>query len=309
MNPITGVTVTGLGVLAIGLFDTIYNWRTCYSVLNNPLSGVILNFQADMGLSPYSKELRHNISLQNDSTLEYKEVIEGTHICHPLPLLPIFFLGAIILEIIKLVVLVIRKRKTVPAPSPVPVPSSSSNPVPVFALASNSKTTYVNPVTSTQNNDLDMQLTSAAISNVTSTHSLPTSLSGIHQSSIYRAQSLPDIYNPPAVTLRRRNSLEIKETRTLPLPIKSQVLKAKPVQAIVMKQPILVKQNITFEHVRNVTKDLCIRTSSLSTVMAFLCFGLTAYIVLAERRFSQYCIIVILSSLDKDLVEFYMKKF
>ena len=186
-------------------------------------------------------------------------------------------------------------------------------------MASNSKTTYVNPVTSTQNNDLDMQLTSTAISNVTSTHSLPTSLSDIHQSRIYRAQSLPDIYNPPAVTLRRKNSPEIKETRTLPLPIKSQVLKEKPVQAIVMKQPILVKQNITFEHVRNVTKDLCIRTSGLSTVMAFLCFGLTvanmvnifstAYIVVAERRFCQYCIIVKLSSLDKDLVEFYMKKF
>ena len=149
------------------------------------------------------------------------------------------------MEIIKLVVLVIRKRKTVPAPYPVPVPSSSSNPV--------------------------------------------------HQSRIYRAQSLPDIYNRPAVTLRRKNSPEIKETRTLPLPIKSQVLKEKPVQAIVMKQPILVKQNITFEHVRNVTKDMCIRTSGLSTVMAFLCFGLTvanmvnifitAYIVVTECRF------------------------
>ena len=131
------------------------------------------------------------------------------------------------MEIIKLVVLVIRKRKTVPAPYPVPVPSSSSNPV--------------------------------------------------HQSRIYRAQSLPDIYNRPAVTLRRKNSPEIKETRTLPLPIKSQVLKEKPVQAIVMKQPILVKQNITFEHVRNVTKVL--------TVANMVNIFITAYIVVTECRF------------------------
>lgn len=74
MNPITGVTVTGLGVLAIELFDTVYNWITCYSVGHNPISGVIINFQAETGLSPYSKELRHNISLQNDSTLDLKEL-------------------------------------------------------------------------------------------------------------------------------------------------------------------------------------------------------------------------------------------
>ena len=46
---------------------------------------------------------------------------------------------------------------------------------------------------------------------------------------------------------------------------------------------------------RNETKDMCIRTSSLSTVMAFLCIVLTvanmvnifitAYIVVAECRF------------------------
>ena len=162
-------------------------------------------------------------------------------------------------------------------------------------MASNSKTTYLKPNTSFQKNDFDMLLTFTAISSV-------TAMSGIHQTRIYRAQSLPDMYNPPAVTVRRKNSLEIKtrylpanEIRTLQLPFKLQALKKSPVKGIVKKQPTLVKQNITFEHVRNVTKDLCIRTSSLSTVMAFLCFGLTvanmvnifstAYIVVAERRF------------------------
>ena len=129
LNPTTGVIAVGLGVFAITVVDTAYNWITCYSVVETPISSIILNFQAEMGLSSYSRVLSFNSTHLNVT----EEEIEDSYVCHPLPITPLFLLSTILLEIARLVIVLYKKGKTLSRINPAPV---SAPPVSADALVS-----------------------------------------------------------------------------------------------------------------------------------------------------------------------------
>ena len=129
LNPTTGVIAVGLGVFAITVVDTAYNWITCYSVVETPISSIILNFQAEMGLSSSFR-----VHLFNNTHLNVtEEEIEDSYVCHPLPITPLFLLSTILLEIARLVIVLYKKGKTLSRINPAPV---SAPPVSADALVS-----------------------------------------------------------------------------------------------------------------------------------------------------------------------------
>ena len=129
LNPTTGVIAVGLGVFAITVVDTAYNWITCYSVVESPISSIILNFQAEMGLSSSFR-----VHLFNNTHLNVtEEEIEDSYVCHPLPITPLFLLSTILLEIARLVIVLYKKGKTLSRINPAPV---SAPPVSADALVS-----------------------------------------------------------------------------------------------------------------------------------------------------------------------------
>ena len=140
LNPTTGVIAVCLGVFAITVVDTAYNWITCYSRVETPISSIILNFQAEMGLSSYSREL----SINNTHLNVTEEDIKDSHICHPLPITPVVLLSTILLEIARLVIVLNMKRETLSRINPAPVSAPQ-----VSATALVSSASVFNPMTST----------------------------------------------------------------------------------------------------------------------------------------------------------------
>lgn len=464
VNPMTGVITAVLGALAVTVFDIIYNWITCYSVLENPVSEIIINFQAEIGLSPSSKNLEtnntnletNNTNLENTNT-NLNQGDDVNNICHPLPIVPILFICPIILEFVRIVVVLIRQQKTTPAntastptpisaPNPTPAPASNATPAPnpystphpspahnptantnpptnpnlnpaphsfLASLTSNpspasssSPTPHSSPtpkplsapnhtplpdptpapITSPSPNPLPvpnstpnhkspsppiptpaLYTTSAHDSLVSSLslHSSPGNSSRcapIHKSSpngtaavsipsgptssqwdspfpldsvftltaktaeklpirksntvhpstgICRTESLPQWDNPGITAHAQRNSLGTRDDYLSTNP----EVTTEPGRMNLNR----IDQNNIFSHVRNVTKELCFRTSILLPVVTLLCFGPTvfnlcniyntSYVIVAERRICQYFVMVLIVSLDKDLIQYYMNKF
>ena len=186
VHPMTGVITAVLGALAVTVFDIMYNWITCYSVLENPISEIIINLQAEIGLSSSSKNLEtnntnletnstnletnsthletNNTNLENSNT-NLNQGDESDNMCHPLPFVPILFICPILLEFVTIVVVLFRQRKTTPAntasnptpmsapnptpapaPNPTPAPNPSSTPHPTLA---HNPTANTNPPTNT----------------------------------------------------------------------------------------------------------------------------------------------------------------
>ena len=474
LNPTTGVIAVILGVFAITVVDTAFNWITCYSAVETPISSIILNYQAEMGLSPYLREL----SINNTHLNATEEEIEDSYICHPLPITPVVNLTTILLEIARLVVVLNKKKKTLsrinPAPvsapavsadalvsapqisaaasvsaplvsaaasvlastvsaaAPVSAPPVSSGASQVSAdISASSTLAYMlttvseantfpstcalepacatEPLTSPENSKA--ALTSASVSYPTTSTHLPslrasTSASAsvsypttsTHLPSLIASTSasvsvsypptsthLPSLiastsacitedtkFTPIAFTCpsavfdnhttcqgnavgRARNSViqqirpsnsvqrrtQFRKAESFPTKSRGNVqinqerrnslqmtarhisIKAKVSKTLVNStpktQPILPRHNITLTHFREVTKEFFMRTSSIATGTALLCFALTvanlvniystAFIVVVERRFCQYCVIVLIASLDKDLIEYFMNKF
>ena len=452
LNPTTGVIAVILGVFAITVVDTAFNWITCYSAVETPISSIILNYQAEMGLSPYLREL----SINNTHLNATEEEIEDSYICHPLPITPVVNLTTILLEIARLVVVLNKKKKTLsrinPAPvsapavsadalvsapqiseaasvsaplvsaaasvlastvsaaAPVSAPPVSSGASQVSAdISASSTLAYMlttvseantfpstcalepacatEPLTSPENSKA--ALTSASVSYPTTSTHLPSLIASTSASVSVSypptSTHLPSLiastsacitedtkFTPIASTCpsavfdnhttcqgnavgRARNSViqqirpsnsvqrrtQFRKAESFPTKSRGNVqinqerrnslqmtarhisIKAKVSKTLVNStpktQPILPRHNITLTHFREVTKEFFMRTSSIATGTALLCFALTvanlvniystAFIVVVERRFCQYCVIVLIASLDKDLIEYFMNKF
>ena len=452
LNPTTGVIAVILGVFAITVVDTAFNWITCYSAVETPISSIILNYQAEMGLSPYLREL----SINNTHLNATEEEIEDSYICHPLPITPVVNLTTILLEIARLVVVLNKKKKTLsrinPAPvsapavsadalvsapqisaaasvsaplvsaaasvlastvsaaAPVSAPPVSSGASQVSAdISASSTLAYMlttvseantfpstcalepacatEPLTSPENSKA--ALTSASVSYPTTSTHLPSLIASTsasvsvsypptstHLPSLIASTSAritedtkftPIAFTCPSAVFdnhttcqgnavgRARNSViqqirpsnsvqrrtQFRKAESFPTKSRGNVqinqerrnslqmtarhisIKAKVSKTLVNStpktQPILPRHNITLTHFREVTKEFFMRTSSIATGTALLCFALTvanlvniystAFIVVVERRFCQYCVIVLIASLDKDLIEYFMNKF
>ena len=129
LNPTTGVLISGFWVLAIPVLDMAYNCMTCFGVVENPVSEIVLNFQAETGLSLIFKKLETNTTFLNK-----EEEMEKT--CHTLPTTTILLICPTLLEFVRILGVLIRKRKTTPAPHlpPSPSPTPVSSPAPPPAL-------------------------------------------------------------------------------------------------------------------------------------------------------------------------------
>ena len=371
LNSTAGVLISGFGALAIPVIDMAYNWMTCFGVVENPVSEIILNFQAEMGLSLVFKNME-----TNNTFLNKEEEMEKT--CHHLPILPILLICPILLEFVRILGVLIRKRKTTPAPhispapSPTPVfspaptpaccpalnpppgpspsPASSPAPTPAFCPAPNhlsdpnpspAFTPTPTPASSTAptpafcpapapnpNPFLAPNLSTAPApastpEGITVSHS-PSTVLGDSASlnvSVFMLtlpptanntdefRTIPNIVHPSTSTSRSEPETH-QNTLGVPAHRRRNSLRTRA---------ILLEQNNMFNHVRNVTKEFCIRTSSLLPMTCLLCFVLTiynlsnvystAFVVVAERRFVSYFAMVLIVSLDKDLFQYYMSKF
>ena len=166
LNPTTGIIAVGFGVFAIPVVDAAYNWITCYSKVETPISLIILNFQAEMGLSSYSREL----SINNTHLNVTEEEIKDSYICNPLPITPVVLLSTILLEIARLVTVLNMKRETLSRINPAPVSAPH-----VSADALVSSASVFNPMTSTHLPSLRASTSaSASVSNPTTSTHLPT---------------------------------------------------------------------------------------------------------------------------------------
>ena len=166
LNPTTGIIAVGFGVFAIPVVDAAYNWITCYSKVETPISLIILNFQAEMGLSSYLREL----SINNTHLNVTEEEIKDSYICHLLPITPVVLLSTILLEIARLVTVLNMKRETLSRINPAPVSAPH-----VSADALVSSASVFNPMTSTHLPSLRASTSaSASVSNPTTSTHLPT---------------------------------------------------------------------------------------------------------------------------------------
>ena len=401
LNPTTGVIAVCLGVFAITVVDTAYNWITCYSRVETPISSIILNFQAEMGLSSYSREL----SINNTHLNVTEEDIKDSYICHPLPITPVVLLSTILLEIARLVIVLNMKRETLSRINPAPVsapqvsaaalvssasvsypPTSTHRPSLIASTSASASVSYPTtsahlpslrtstsasvsyPTTSTHLPSL-IASTSASVSvsvPPTSTH-LPsliastsacitedtkfTPITSTCPSAVYdnpttfqgnavgRAGNSVIIHIRPSDSVQRRTqfrrtesfptrssrNVQINQKRRNSLQMTARHISTRTkvsktlVNNTPKTQPILPRHNITLTHFMEVTKELFMRTSSIATGTSLLCLAITvanlvsiystAFIVVVERRFCQYCVIVLIACLDKDLIEYYMNKF
>ena len=368
LNPTTGVLISGFWVLAIPVLDMAYNWMTCFSVVENPVSEIVINFQAETGLSLIFKKLETNTTFLNK-----EEQMEKT--CHPLPTITILLICPTLLEFVRILGVLIRKRKTTPAPhlppSPSTTPVSSSAPPPALnpppgpnyppshSPASSPVSTLAfcpapnhppdpNPSSATTPTSASSPAPTPAFCLATAPDRNPNSNPAPNSSTVHAPTSRITVPRTSATVLGYSASLNVsvftltipstanntEELRSIPNMIypSTSTSRTEPethwntvrVPGNERRNSLsiranLIEQNNMFSHVRNITKDLCFRTSSLLPMTCLLCFALTivnlsniystAFLVVAERRCVQYFLMVLIVSLDKDLFQYYMSKF
>ena len=369
LNPTTGVLISGFWVLAIPVLDMAYNWMTCFGVVENPVSEIVMNFQAETGLSLIFKSMETNTTFLN-------KVEEMKKTCHPLPTITILLICPTLLEFVRILGVLIRKRKTTPAPhlppsssptpvsSPAPPPASSPalNPPPgpnyplSHSPASSAASTLAfcpalnhppdpNPSSATTPTPASCPAPNPAFCPAPAPDRNPNSNPAPNSSTVPAPASTHDRITVPrssATILGDAASLNVSVfTLTIPSTannteelgsIPNSTSRTEPEthrntlrvtgderRNSLSTRSNLIEQNNMFSHVRNVTKDLCFRTSSLLPMTCLLCFALTivnlsniystAFLIVAVRRFVQYFGMVLIVSLDKDIFQYCMSKF
>ena len=348
INQTTGVFISVFGMLAIPVLDMAYNWITCFGVVENPVSEIVINFQAEMGLSLIFKHLETNSTFLNK-----EDEMERT--CHPLPTMSILLICPTLLEFVRILGVLIRKSKTTPAPHPHPAPNptpvSSPAPTPASCPALNPPCGPNHPLSPSPASSPAPTLAFCPApyqppDTNPSDAPTPTPASGPAPTPAFCPAPAPYLNpasNSSTAPAPAGDSASLKvsvftltipptadnteELRTIPNIVhpSTSTLRTEPeTHRNTLRVPghgrrNSIEQNNMFSHVRNVTMDLCFRTSSLLPMTCLFCFVLTilnlsnvystAFLIVAERRFVQYFVMVLIVSLDKDLIQYYMSKF
>ena len=111
LNPIRGMIIAILGSLIVGLFDLALNWITCYARTDSPINGIVLHFQAELGLSSITKGENYTTSIKDKSL---KESDNEDNTCFMFPTVGACLLLAVLMELARLIFVLIKRRKTAP---------------------------------------------------------------------------------------------------------------------------------------------------------------------------------------------------
>ena len=109
LNPTHGLLISIVIMIIVCCFDLTFTWISCYNTDDLPDHNIIINLYSELGLKRPSAEV--NITSLEDGK---KESNGKKHVCRPLPIAEVLLLGAFVLEVVRFIFVLIKKKKTVP---------------------------------------------------------------------------------------------------------------------------------------------------------------------------------------------------